>query len=38
MKNKLKYICERKSPEAEHNLLKMEKDSCKNVQENWLFH
>ena len=33
MKNKFKKICKSKSQGAEHNLLKMEKDSCTNVQE-----
>ena len=34
MKNKLKQICNSKSREVEQNLLKMEKDSFKNAQEN----
>ena len=33
-KNKFKQICKSKSQEAEQNLLKMEKGSFKNVQEN----
>ena len=34
MKNKFKQICNSKSREVEQNLLKMEKDSFKNAQEN----
>ena len=34
MKSKFKKVCTSNSREAEHNLLKMEKNSCNNVQEN----
>ena len=34
MRNYEKEIQKSKSREAEHNFLKIEKDSCKNVQEN----
>ena len=34
MKNKFKQICKSTSWEVEHNFLKMESNSCKNVQEN----
>ena len=34
MRNFEKEIQKSKSREAEHNFLKIEKDSCKNVQEN----